>query len=258
MHSNTELPPPWHGRTPLLTHIWDWDGRGLMVLPDEDTLPPDLLRHQPGERDARWVRPNAQHPSSALEEEGLDIVESVYFMLRRLIHTDSDFARVALYAMVLDRPVITYADRLVERLSRLEAQMLLPHARWLVREAVHREPLKLGMLLLGLSGRPEDLVDIRALARHDELSLFGVMAAELLCDDPTDVWWEMAHKAHGWGRIVTIERLADMVYDRPDIQTWLVRHGCRNNIGPEHLAWTCATAGALADVLNCSLVDRAT
>ena len=253
MHSNVEPPRPWCGRTPLLTVIWDWDGREPMDLPDQDTLPLDLLRHPAGGRDGEWALLGEEE-----RDEGLDVVESVHFMLRRLIHTNSDFARAALYGLALEQPVVTYADRLLERLAHIHRDDLLPHARWLVSEAAHREPLKLGMLLLGLSGRHDDLVDLRALARHDELTLFALKATELLCDDPTDLWWEIARKARGWGRVHAVKRLSEVVYDRPDVRAWLIRYGCWNTVAPDHLAWICADAGDLVSVLERSLVDRAT
>ena len=44
-----------------------------------------------------------------------------------------------------------------------------------------------------------------------------------------------------------VERLADT--QAHDIKRWLVREGYRNTIMYEYLAYTCATAGALAEEL---------
>jgi len=134
---------------------------------------------------------------------------------------------------------------------------LRPHARWLVRAARHREPLKLGILLLGLSGAEDDLSGVEGdlenlfvVARHDEFTLFAAIAIGKLLEDPTDVWLALAEEVHGWGKIHLVERLCNKVEDRPDLRAWLLRRGCANGVMPEYLAYDCAVSGRLLEALS--------
>ncbi len=93
------------------------------------------------------------------------------------------------------------------------------------------------------------------LARHGEFSLFAAVAAGNLLEDPVDVWWEMARSVHGWGKVQLVERLCRRAEDRPDLQDWLLRQGCVNDILPEYRAFACATGGRLIEALSADQVD---
>jgi hypothetical protein len=51
-----------------------------------------------------------------------------------------------------------------------------PHARWSVNIAAHREPLLLGVLLLGLAGTKEDVADLQVIGKHDDFSPLVALA----------------------------------------------------------------------------------
>jgi hypothetical protein len=66
--------------------------------------------------------------------------------LARLVREGTDDARAALYRLYLDQTISPHADAILEELRRQDEfgpDDLRPHARWLVRHAAHREPLKL-------------------------------------------------------------------------------------------------------------------
>ncbi len=122
--------------------------------------------------------------------------------LARLVREGADEARAALYRLYLDQTLSPHSDAILEELRRQDEfgpDDVRPHARWLVRHAAHREPLKLGILLLGACGTGDDIADLSELARHDEFTLFAAVAAGNLVADPVDVWWGMARRVHGWG-----------------------------------------------------------
>jgi hypothetical protein len=60
--------------------------------------------------------------------------------------------------------------------------------------------------------------------------------------------YDLARRVHGWGRIETVERLAETT--DPEIQRWMITNGFRNNVMYEYLAMTCAVTGRLAEALD--------
>ena len=58
--------------------------------------------------------------------------------------------------------------------------------RAMMREALHREPLKLAVALVGRMGDHRDVPELESLARHDEFSLVaGIALSHLLGDSVT-------------------------------------------------------------------------
>jgi hypothetical protein len=129
------------------------------------------------------------------------------------------------------------------------------HARWLLAHAAHRNPLKFAIALVGISGEEEDLDDLRALARHDEFTLYAAVAAANLAEDAVEEWWGMARQVSGWGKVHLVERLCQHAGDRADVRGWLLRHGCANEVMNEYLALDCAVIGDLAGALAAEEID---
>jgi hypothetical protein len=218
-------------------------------LPDEAAPSGDRLRFVSG----AWDGILTHLMAAAGEHDEARHIHRALDALRRLIRSGDDPARESLYRTFLDEPVAPYADALVQELARQQdfgPDDLCPHARWLVHASRHREPLKLGIILLGWAGTGEDLADLMTLARHDEFTLFAAVAVGNLQADPTDAWWAMARRVQGWGKVHLVEWLCESVEDRPDIRDWLLRHGCANEVMPEYLAYGCATAGHLLEALS--------
>ena len=247
MIAERESPWPWQNRAPILAAIRGWDGRTTLQLADEPEAK-GALRYASGALDGIVTH----HMGSASARDQSDVVSSVLFSLERLARTQSDQARAALYELVMRGPMAAHADAIVDRLAaqrRLSRGDVLGPARWLVRTAAHREPLKLGIVLLGISGSSEDVEELMVLGRHDEFTLYAAVAVANLVDDPTDLWWRLARDLRGWGKIHLVERLAPAAAERADVRGWLVRDGCSNDVMDEYLAYLCATAGDLAGAL---------
>lgn len=167
-------------------------------------------------------------------------------------------AAEALYKASLDGNAVELVDDLLEGLARagIGREALATVARRLVMQGAHRNPVKLGIAMLGLSGEPPDLVAIRTLGRHEDFTLYAAVAAANLLEDPTDEWWALAKQVHGWGKIHLVERLCERAAARADLRAWLLRHGCANSVMNEYLAACCARAGRLASALAPRDVDR--
>jgi hypothetical protein len=251
----TNLSLPWLPGPSILSVLRAWQGDELCPLPDEEARAAGKVRFAPG----AWDGITTHHMGRAPEHDEARHVLATVEALTRLARADSDEARAAVYQLHLETTISSHADALVEEITRQQEfgpDELRPHARWLVQHAAHREPLKLGLLLLGLCGSEQDLAELHELARHDEFTLFAAVAVGNLLADPVEVWWQMARRVHGWGKVQLVERLCRHAEDHPDLQAWLLRHGCANDIMPEYLAHACATGGGLIEALSGDAVDE--
>ena len=247
---------PWEQGPPLFNALQHYDGDPDFELPDQPEFSQSELQFAGGALDGIFTH----HTGWSDEAKKTELLNSFISALQRLIATNGDEARAALYNIFLGEGIVTHADALIERVvsqRKIRRNEVTPHARWLVHNAAHREPLKMGIVLLGLSGNEDDLADLKVVARHDEFALYAAVAASNIVEDPTDIWWEMAAHVHGWGKIHLVERLGKHAGGRPDLQAWLLRHGCQNDIMDEYLAFTCATAGDLAGALAGGNTDDA-
>ena len=251
---SSESTLPWATGPAILPTLRAWTGRDPCPLPDEPPALGSKLRFAPG----AWDGIATHHLGAAGEHDEARHVLTTVAALARLCRESTDAARVAVYRLYLEQTVSPHADAILEELRRQDEfgpDHLRPHARWLVRHAAHREPLKLGVLLTGACGAEGDITDLAELARHDEFTLFAAVAAGNLVGDPVDVWWDMARRVHGWGKVQLVERLARRADDRPDLRAWLLRHGCDNDVMPDYLAHSCAVGGRLIEALSEDAVD---
>jgi hypothetical protein len=239
---------PWEKGPPLFTALQQYDGSPEFDLPDQPEITESEICFAPGALDGIFTH----HTGWSDESKRMELLDDLISALQRLVATNGDQARADLYNIFLGEGIVTHADALVERVvsqRKIRRDEITTHARWLVHNAAHREPLKMGIILLGLSGTEDDIADLKVTARHDEFALYAAVAASNIVDDPTDIWWEMARSVHGWGKIHLVERLGKHAGGRPDLQAWFLRHGCQNDVMEEYLAFTCATAGDLAGAL---------
>ena len=227
---------PWQEGPSILAVLRAAERPGDAELPDE---PPA----EPGQR----VRGFIGRRRAAAE---------ITLRLAALVRSPGDEERLALYRSAQGDDVLEIVDAVLERLVRNPELLAAaePHARWLVREARHRGPLKLGIALLSVSGGADDVVTIETLAAHGEFTEYCTVALMNLLPDPVDALWDVARSMNGRGKIDAVERLAPLVGDRPDIRRWLLTDGCENTDGC--LGYTCATAGGLADALRGDVDDE--
>lgn len=241
-----------------------WDGEGdPPELPDEAPPDPTQLRFSSGSLDGIYTHHMGGGGEGRLR--GLvrrigrrDPAGEIVKALRRLVRHPGEAERRRLYALLLADEAIGTVDEVVERVAadRDLLAKLAPPARALVEEATDREPLKLAIALLGISGGPEDVPTLLALARHDEFTLYCVVAIIHVLEDPVDALWEVAKSTRAWGKIQAVERLAPMVPLREDVRRWLLTDGCANEVMDEYLGYVCATGGGLADALAGDVDDE--
>jgi hypothetical protein len=248
----TEL--PWTGRPAIYDHIEahiDPLSTGLLdggeTLPDEE-LVGGALRWAAGAQDGVF----GHHFGAQAPEEAAEVFDA----LRRAVLGPCPETRAELYRRLLERGTIGIVDPLLERVRSardLPARGLYELAHWLATRAPDREPVKIGIALLGLFPGPRDTLTFLTLGRHEELTLYCAVGLASALPDPEEDLWRLAQNVHGWGRIHLVERLARTKV--PQIRDWLLREGYKNAILYEYLAFTCATAGDLRGALASAEAD---
>jgi hypothetical protein len=135
--------------------------------------------------------------------DGKRAVDAVVDSFKRLVKSDDDAARRALYRSLLAPIGPEDVDQILERIASrgFDRAAVRDRARWMLEVSAHAAPAKVGLAILGISGRPEDTDLLVLFARHDEFTLYSAVAASNLLPDPVDVWWKMAQNVHGWGKV---------------------------------------------------------
>jgi hypothetical protein len=226
--------------------IAGWTEGPPPALPDEEPSDDRTIRWGAGALDGMLARhlDSAREPARGAELAAL--IEQAA--------TGDEQARATLYEAARADGIVFALDEALAALDEVPPAPVAEVGRELMRVAEHREPLKLGIALVGRTGDHQDVPVLETLARHDEFSLVAGVALASLLDDPVAAWWKVGRLAGGWGKVEAVGRLAEITSLPPEVRAWLLRHGCDNAVTPEYLAYACATAGGLEDELH-GLVD---
>jgi len=255
-----DFPTVWDSTRPsILDHLLALkeQGRNPNTVPLPDTPPAD----EKGQfRPAAGLIDNISGPDKAGAEQIARQILEIQTATRK-----ADFA--ALYNSLKDQTVVRIVDDVLRRIveANPDATKIAKLALWLVTKAPDREPIKMGLAILGLMSSDRFNSLFIAFGRHEEFAKFSGVALDrtLAEDDSLKVLWDLARSLHGWGRIDIVKRIAP----RGDatFRHWLVREGFQNSIMDEYLAATAAVDGQLAEQLaapdagsDTALLDGAT
>jgi hypothetical protein len=255
-----EIPPsmPWDDRPSIFRHIREHCRVGQLGLAEEGLTLPDeeritsgsKLRWAPGAMDGVATHHMASGGEDKLSNKAVDLISK---------YCEQPTARnkAALYESLLTNNIIALIDPVIELLvarQDLNHERLYELSQWLLTEAPDREPVKLGIAFTGLFRNPQDAETFQIIGRHDEFTLFAVVAIRNQGENYELSLWELARNVSGWGRIHVVERLADTA--RPEIKEWLIREGYRNSVMYEYLVGICARTGDLIGALSHPHCDR--
>jgi len=249
-------PFPWDAHPSIYEHIQahlDPTQKGLTEggenLPDEERVADQSqIRWAAGALDGVFSHhvANPEDPSEA--HELLALVQS-YSTAPTVTN------KAKLYHFLTENGALGFIDPFIDLLMQQEdinQQRVYELAYSFSTEAPDRNPVKFGIAILGLYQRDNREL-FHTLGRHEEFTLYSVVALQNSSDNPEPEIWKLAQQVHGWGRIHTVEQLANTA--DPQIKDWLLREGYKNSIMYEYLVYTCATAGDLCSALVCEDAD---
>lgn len=264
--------PPIHQDPSLLTFVRAQltdgsaeNGEFAPVLPDEPDRDPGKLSWSAGALDGV----TSHHTGLSTDRPGIGA------LAKRMVTVanDPDAASLrSLYDRINDGSVLATIDVLIAELfgdqygeELVDAMAvgvgheatLADLGLWLATTAPDREPTKLGIALLGMTGamstdapNAKDTVStVVDLGRHDEFTLFSVVALKNGHPDPNPQLFALAQATTGWGRVQSVSHMGPT--DDPEVKEWLIRgRGYHNTIMDEYLALTAAEIGDLAGTLE--------
>ena len=252
------LSMPWDQRPSILEFVRSHIAAGKPGMADNGYTLPDEERVNAGSK-IRWAAGAmdgvATHHMGTGEND--EAVRKTVELVLAYSRQPAAKNKAAVYQHVIAEHVVSIIDPVIEALLNEEGighDRLYELARSFVTEAPDREPVKFGIALLGLFRQPADQELFQTLGRHDEFTLFCVVAITNASEDHDEALWTLARNVNGWGRIHVVERLART--ENPAIKDWLLREGFRNSVMYEYLAGTCARAGGLLTALSEDRVDR--
>lgn len=119
----------------------------------------------------------------------------------------------------------------------------------LITNVNKREIVKLGIALLGICGKKEDLELIKPLGFHDEFTLYVSGTACRLSEgeEKNKYLFELLENVSGWGKIAI---LFDIDYSKEDARLKVVKYGCKNDIAYSYAANVCAIKGKMHEILK--------
>lgn len=251
---------PWDAKPSLYDFVRDHlraDGGGLTdggtTLPDEERYSAgETLRWAPGARDGVM----SHHAGGQGDDPGP--TDKILAAVRDYCVSPTAQNKLAAYQILRDGEPLSLIDPVLSRIRRTDGitpNRLYDLAHSLATESPDRNPVKFGLGFLGIYAAEHHREVLMTLGRHDEFTLYAAVA---LRNNPDAAaaegdLWELARSVHGWGRVHTVERLADTQDAR--IKDWMLRDGFRNSILNEYLAYTCATTGGLLAALSADDVD---
>jgi len=252
-----DVTPPWGDRPSLYEHVRahvvpgeDGLTEGGDALPDDDaaTRASDL-RFAPGALDGTF----GHHGAGKDDDTAAD---HTFAALTDALAEASDDNLSDLYQALIDSSALEILDTVLQRLAdepSADAARAHELALWLVARAADREAVKFGVALLGVTMGFDDLELLLTIGRHEEFTLYAVVAVANTVEEPDRSLWQLARSVNGWGRIQTVERLLGT--NDPDIHAWMVRAGYKNTVMWEYLAYGCATTGRLHEALAPGEID---
>ena len=148
---------------------------------------------------------------------------------------------------------ISIADPVLSFLATSDKEKMRNTALEIIHRTDKREVLKMGIALLGESGKEEDADILKVLGSHEEFALYAVVAAKNILKDANSFILELLEHLNGWGKISAVYELD---YDKEESRFYVLTKGCKNSIGLSYLSNVCAIKGKMANALEKALENN--
>ncbi len=226
---------------------------GGETLPDAGRLIGGMNPNMaPGGRDGLVV----QHAELPPADDRDAVASSLLDLIDEFCHSPIRAHKQKIHDYVVDKQVIGFIDPFVIGLvkdRKPDPSRVHELARSLAIESPDREPVKLGIALLGIFQGLAQQSLFKTLGRHDEFTLFCAVALKSVVEDPDEEIWDLARNVHGWGRVAAVQQLTGTKHAQ--VKQWMLREGYKNTVMNEYLAYTCAVHGGLLQALRREKID---
>ncbi|GGB73527.1 hypothetical protein GCM10007424_11790 [Flavobacterium suaedae] len=190
----------------------------------------------------------------------VDEARELALKVKKIAETGSKATENSFYDYIVKhKDIVSLIDPFLEEISN-NALAIEPHlfgfANDLAFNSNNKNAVKLGIAILGLCQNQVIIEKLKILGRHDEFTVYVVIALLSLCEDPEDELFELGQHVNGWGKIQLVDRLA-RISSKEVVRKWLITEGFKNSVNNQYLACTCATGGLLHKKLEGEKISHA-
>ena len=247
------MEPPWDaGRQSIYTFLQNHTHENQAGLPEEaHNLPDEDIFYS--EDDIHWIAGglDGAFGHHGGESEDQDVAEKIFFAMKTYFNQPNSKNLKVVYHLLFDRSALDFLDSLMPLIANdqsLDFDQVYGFALWLATEAPDRNPVKIGIAVLGLFQGDHIPEILMTFGRHDEFTLYAAVGLSNSLQDSESNLWKLAKNVTGWGRIQLVERLSET--NNPKIKQWMLREGYKNSIMYEYTAFICAEVGGLLKELE--------
>lgn len=180
-----------------------------------------------------------------------DIAKQIAINIKQIATTNKLQNKEKVYELIKKNQVIGWLDKSINYIieyNTTNSDYLKGFARELAFNSDNIEAVKFGIALIGISKDVDSKKKILILAKHEEFTLYVIVAISNMEKDSENDIWTIAKSVNGWGRISAVERLKDT--KSPEIKRWILLEGYKNSVMYEYLAYISATTGNLYSMVK--------
>lgn len=175
-------------------------------------------------------------------------VRELVLKVKKIAETGDKATEYSFYNYIINhQDIVSLIDPFLEEISNNALAVepyLFGFANDLAFNSNNKNAVKLGIAILGLCQNQVIINKLKILGKHDEFTVYVVIALLNICEDPEDDLFELGQNVNGWGKIQLVDRLA-RISSKEVVRKWLITEGFKNSINNQYLACTCATQGLL-------------
>jgi hypothetical protein len=226
----------------------------------------DLPDEPPSETGIRWAAGAMDGAFGGFGggESAAQVVGNLVRATRAMLDGPDEKRAAALYGQLSEHTALSHIDGFLSsvREGNPDGARVRALGRWLVERSVDRDPVKFGIGLIGVGGTSEDSELLMAIGRHEEFTLYAIVALVQVADEAAEAegsLLELGRRVTGWGRVHAVRYLSEIAKEHPlsdETRRWLLTDGSSNAIMTEYTAVIGAEAGRLVEALRESAVGR--
>jgi len=249
MHEKIELRMiPWENKQAIAEFIEQQVAEHGRIVTDK--LPDDEYEYAQGEEGL------APGLGDFMREEVTPFyVKALVKRLMTQLDTPTEETRKKTYELVLEEYVASYGSDLIEVLeaSMIDEKALQEEALWFLEKGAHREIVKFGLTLIGMTNCEAYREKILTLGLHEEFTPYAIYALTEGTEYANDDIFKIAKLTKGWGKLAALHALN---VTSEDMRDWLITEGYKNAIEEDFLAFTIANLAELDTLLERDHISR--
>lgn len=184
-------------------------------------------------------------------------VKGLIKQLKKLLDQPTIKQRRIIYEKVNDEYISSYGAELLYYLQEepLNKQRLEEEMLWFLDKAAHREVVKFALVVLSLTDVTAHREKLMTIAKHEEFTMFALIALNQLKDDIHSILWELANELNGWGKVAVMHSMDAITLEE---KSWFLEQRFNEAEMNEAVALLVAETAELDVLLSNTKIDNET